>query len=85
MAVCRFICLIALGLHLDCLIILTLHIKYRALRRDQSSALIDEGTRWMSDLKKSSYEVVRRAAITASALIQNGIDEYYRDRVSVDR
>ena len=85
MAVCRFICLIALGLHLDCLIILTLHIKYRALRRDQSSALIDEWTRWISDFKKSSYEAMRRAAFTASALTQDDIDEYYRDRVSVNR
>ncbi|KAG0353696.1 hypothetical protein BGZ54_002093 [Gamsiella multidivaricata] len=61
------------------------YIKYRALQRDQSSALIDEWIRWLSDLKKSSYEVVRRAAVTASALTQDDIDEYYRDRVSVDR
>jgi hypothetical protein len=61
------------------------YIKYRALQRDQSSALIDEWSRWLLDLKKSSYEVVRRAAVTASALTQDDIDEYYRDRVSIDR
>ncbi|KAF9124952.1 hypothetical protein BGW39_007783, partial [Mortierella sp. 14UC] len=51
----------------------------------QSSALIDEWTRWILDLKRSSYEVVRRAAVNASALTQDDIDEYYRDRVSVNR
>ncbi|KAF9147797.1 hypothetical protein BGX20_006540, partial [Mortierella sp. AD010] len=61
------------------------YVKYRALHRDQSSHLIDEWTRWLSDLKKSSYEAVRRAAINAQALTQDDIDEFYRDRVSVDR
>ncbi|KAF8944118.1 hypothetical protein BGZ46_006342, partial [Entomortierella lignicola] len=61
------------------------YIKYRALQRDQSSSLIDEWMRWLTDLKKSSYEAVRRAAVTASALTQDDIDEYFRDRISVDR
>jgi hypothetical protein len=61
------------------------YIKYRALKQDQSSALIDEWTRWILDLKKCSYEVARRAATSASALTQDDIDEYYRDRVSVGR
>ncbi|KAH7026959.1 hypothetical protein BKA57DRAFT_511706 [Linnemannia elongata] len=61
------------------------YIKYRALQRDRSSALIDEWNRWLLDLKRSSHEAVRRAAVTASALTQDDIDEYYRDRVSVDR
>ncbi|CAO3565300.1 unnamed protein product [Mortierella alpina] len=60
-------------------------LTYFVRKRDQSSALIDEWNRWLLDLKNSSYEVVRRAAVTASALTQDDIDEYYRDRVSVDR
>ncbi|KAF9585624.1 hypothetical protein BGW38_001504 [Lunasporangiospora selenospora] len=61
------------------------YIKYRALKQYQSSALVDEWSRWMLDLKKSSYEAVRRAAVTAPALTQDNIDDYYRDRISVDR
>ncbi|KAF9907473.1 hypothetical protein EC991_010939 [Linnemannia zychae] len=61
------------------------YIKHRALKRHQSSALIDEWTRWMLDFKKSSYEAVRRAAVAAAAITQDDIDEYYRDRISVDR
>ncbi|KAG0272924.1 hypothetical protein BGZ95_011287 [Linnemannia exigua] len=61
------------------------YIKPRAIQRDQSSALFDEWNRWLLDLKRSSYEAVRRAAVTASALTQDDIDEYYRDRASVDR
>jgi len=38
----------------------------------------------MSDLKQCSHEA-RRAAATASALTQEDIDEYLRDRVAVDR
>lgn len=60
------------------------YIKYRAVQRDQSLALIEEWSRWMIDLQKSPHEVMRRAAV-APALTQNDLDEYYQDRVSVDR
>lgn len=39
----------------------------------------------MSDLKGGSHEAVRRAAASASVLTQDDIDEYYRERASVDR
>lgn len=39
----------------------------------------------MLDFKQSSYEVARRAAVTAPVLAQDDLDEYYRDRVSIDR
>ncbi|KAF9961798.1 hypothetical protein BGZ72_001714 [Mortierella alpina] len=61
------------------------YIKYRSVKRHRSSALVDEWKRWMLDLRKSSYEAVRRAAVAASALTLEDIGEYYRDRISVDR
>ncbi|KAF9416184.1 hypothetical protein BGZ94_010287 [Podila epigama] len=61
------------------------YIRYRSLTRQQSFALVDEWGRWMLDLKRSSCEAVRRAAVAASALTLQDIDEYYRERVYVDR
>ncbi|GJJ68510.1 hypothetical protein EMPS_00856 [Entomortierella parvispora] len=61
------------------------YIKYRALQQDQSIILINEWARWMQDFKQSSFECARRAASIALALTQDDLDEYHRDRVSIER
>ncbi|KAF9344442.1 hypothetical protein BGX34_005661, partial [Mortierella sp. NVP85] len=55
------------------------------IKRDQSSCLIDEWTRWLSELRTNPHGGVRRAAVAASPLTQQNLDEYYRDQFFVDR
>ncbi|KAG0255818.1 hypothetical protein BGZ95_005662 [Linnemannia exigua] len=53
------------------------YIHFRAVKRDQSSCLIDEWTRWLSELKANPHGGVRRAAVAASPLTQQNLDKYY--------
>jgi hypothetical protein len=46
---------------------------------------MEERVQWISDFEKSPHEPVRKAAVSTSVLTQDAIDEYYRDRTSVER
>ncbi|KAF9152413.1 hypothetical protein DFQ26_000910, partial [Actinomortierella ambigua] len=61
------------------------YVLFRSLQRDQSLCLIEEWTRWMSDLRVNRYEHVRRAACGASPLTQEVLDKYYHTRIISDR
>ncbi|KAF9184425.1 hypothetical protein BGZ49_004433 [Haplosporangium sp. Z 27] len=61
------------------------YIEFRAVNRDQSSCLIDEWTRWISEFKKCQDGGVRRAASAALPLTQQDLAEYYCTRIFTDR
>jgi len=61
------------------------YIEFRGVNWDQSSCLIDEWTRWISEFKKSRDGGVRRAASAALPLTQQDLADYYRSRILEDR
>ncbi|KAF9904570.1 hypothetical protein BX616_001247 [Lobosporangium transversale] len=57
------------------------YIGFRALRRQDSTKLLQEWDRWIRDLRCSPFEHVKKAANLASAMCIKHLDDYYRDRV----
>ncbi|KAF9091264.1 hypothetical protein BGX27_002054, partial [Mortierella sp. AM989] len=61
------------------------YIRFRAVKRDESLSLIDEWARWLSDIKTSEHGGARRAAIAASSLTQEDLNDYYRRQILTNR
>ncbi|KAF9404053.1 hypothetical protein BGZ94_004400, partial [Podila epigama] len=61
------------------------YIAFRALEEDRASRLIQEWDRWIRDLKNSKYSFVREAAAATRPLTIHDLDQYFRDRIVVQR
>lgn len=61
------------------------YIASRALEENRASRLIQEWDRWIRDLKSSAYSFVREAATATRPLTIEDLDQYYRNRIVVQR
>ena len=61
------------------------YIAFRALEENRASRLIQEWDRWIRDLKSSAYSFVREAATASRPLTIEDLDQYYRNRIVVQR
>lgn len=61
------------------------YIAFRALEEAHASRLIQEWDRWIRDLKNSTHSFVQEAAAATRPLTIHDLDQYYLDRVVVQR
>lgn len=61
------------------------YIASRALEEIRASRLIKEWGRWIRDLKSSAYSFVREVATATRPLTIEDLDQYYRNRIVVQR
>jgi hypothetical protein len=61
------------------------YIASRALEENRASRLIQEWDRWIRDLKSSAHSFVREAATATRPLTIEDLDQYYRNRIVVQR
>lgn len=61
------------------------YIAFRALEEDRASRPAQEWDRGIRDLKNSTHSFVREAAAATRLLTLHDLDQYYRDRIVVQR